>query len=346
MDLLARTIVSIEAQDYKNWEVLLVDDGSEEAQFSKLRSFSSDRIEILERTDGVKGPSRCRNLGASEARGDFLLFIDSDDILAPWCLSQRVAQLEGNSRADAWVFPVMLFHQQPGDTNCCWNRLEGDDDLQRFLRSDPPWHTSSPLWRKEAFESLGGFNEKVLYGDDSDLHMRALLNGVKIQKFPELMPDVFIRRGQESRITNGLDQAMIESRQTRLIEGTRALKSMSSDPELLQSWEGQYFVEGEELLFNSESARQAIRDVIAAWVDQFEPPWTQKRVVRTYFGIGLLFRQRAYILLRIARRIAKVLLPTDFFPTGGEFQQHRLAADRYSEIKLKARLLINADNMA
>ena len=152
--------------------------------------------------------------------------------------------------------------------------------------------------------------------------------------------------GQEFSNQRALDQAMIESRQTRLIEGTRALKSMSNDPELLQSWEGQYFVEGEELLFNSESAGQAIRDVIAAWVDQFTPALVQKSVVRIYFSIGLLFRQRAYMLLRIARRIAKVLLPSDFFPTGGEFQQHRLAVDRYSEIKLKARLLINADNMA
>lgn len=337
MELLALTIASIKAQDYENWEVLLVDDGSEDEQFSSLQSFAGGRIGILRRTDGMKGPSRCRNLGVEAANGEFVLFIDSDDILAPWCLSQRVALLKRVTDADVWIFPVMLFHQQPGDTKYCWNQLEGDDDLERFLRSDPPWHTSSALWRKQAFQSLGGFNEKVLYGDDADLHTRALLSEFRVRKFPEQTHDVFIRRGKESRITNRFDQAMIESRQTRLVEGLHALEEMSSDPELLQIWEGQYFVEAEKLLFGSDNAKQEINDVIIAWTEFFQPPWVRKWIVWVYFNFGLLSRRKAYLLLRIARRMAKLLLPREFFPSGGFFETYECEPEVAFTIKNQLR---------
>ena len=115
VELLVETLRSIEAQDYANWEAWVVDDGSAAQQWTVLQGMATERIHILQRTDGIKGPSRCRNLGAAEARGDYIVFLDSDDILAPWCLSQRMARVAEEPEADLWVFPVMLFKQQPGD---------------------------------------------------------------------------------------------------------------------------------------------------------------------------------------------------------------------------------------
>ena len=97
---------------------------------------------------------------------------------------------------------------------------------------------------------------------------------------------------------------------------------------------------------SSESAKKAINNVIAAWVGQFQPNWVRRWIVRSYFSTGLLFRWQAYLFLRITRRIAKVLLPAEFFPTGGEFQQRRLAEDRFAEVKQKAWFKIHADNTA
>ena len=324
--MISETLESINKQDYGNLEIIVVDDGSSDPQWNTLKELASDRVRILERTDGTKGPSRCRNLGAAESAGDYILFVDSDDVLAPWCLAQRMNEIAEWPGADFWVFPVMLFRQQPGDLAVCWNRLEGDDDVERFLRSDPPWHTSSPVWRRETFMTTGGFNENVMYGDDAELHARALLKGFAYRKFPKCLPDVFVRRGEEQRITNAQLPSLLASRQARLIEGTLMLRTSDADQHLVDIWEGQYFVEGEELLFNLSNSDQHIAKVIDAWAEQYTPSICYRWLVRSYFRLGTVFRDQAYWALRVARRLAMVALPGDYFPKGGGFHSQVLSA--------------------
>jgi len=294
-----------------------------------------ERIRILKRTDGSKGPSRCRNLGAAAAKGDYIVFLDSDDLMAPWCLSQRMDLLEAGAKIDLWVFPVMLFERKPGDLSLCWNRLEGEDDLERFLRSDPPWHTSSPLWRRAAFEAVGGFNEKVMYGDDAELHVRALLQGMSCRKCPDSLPDVFIRRGEEERITNAWLPSLLTSRQVRLAEVTRLLRESGADQRLVDLWEGQYFVECEELLFNLNDPGKEIGKIIDTWAEHYRAPRLRRWIVRFYFRLGSMCRVRAYFALRVARRLARMTLPVWFFPSGGNFQSWALNKNAMQHVRQK-----------
>jgi glycosyltransferase involved in cell wall biosynthesis len=330
---LMETLESIKAQDYLSWEVLVVDDGSDDQQWTELQKLSTERIRIIERTDGIKGPSRCRNLGVAESRGDYIVFVDSDDLLAPWCLSQRMIKAAEHLESVCWIFPVMLFRQQPGDLAICWNRLVGDDDLERFLRSDPPWHTSSPVWRKDAFMALGGFNENVMYGDDAELHTRALLRGINCRKFTDCLPDAFIRRGEQQRITNAQLSSLMPSRQARLAEGTRLLQECNADSYLVRLWEGQYIVECEELLFNSDDSAPHIDDVLSAWSSQYQPGSWHRWCVYSYFRIAGLCRDQAYWALRLARRLAMTLLPCEYFPKGGGFQNWMLSDRQLEEIR-------------
>lgn len=333
VQLLSETLESIKAQDYPSWEVLIVDDGSDDQQRSELQKLSTERIRIIARTDGAKGPSRCRNLGVAESWGDYIVFVDSDDLLAPWCLSQRMLKVGGYLESDCWIFPVMLFRQQPGDLAICWNRLDGGDDLKRFLRSDPPWHTSSPVWRKNAFVALGGFNEQMMYGDDAELHTRALLRGVNCRKFTDCLPDAFIRRGEQQRITNARLGSLMPSRQARLAAGTRLLQECNGDSYLVRLWEGQYIVECEELLFNSDDSASQIDEVLSAWSRQYQPGLWHRWCVHSYFRIAGLCRDQAYWVLRLARRLAMILLPGEFFPQGGDFQSWVLSDRQLEEIR-------------
>lgn len=331
--LLRETILSIRAQTYENWEVIVVDDGSEEHQWVALQELATDRVSIVQRRDGMKGPSRCRNLGAAKARGEYLVFVDSDDILAPWCLDQRLECAKRTPRDLLWIFPVMLFNQVPGDLAVSWNRLDGDEDLERFLRSDPPWHTSSPLWRRDAFLSLGGFNEEVFYGDDADLHIKMLLTGLGYRKFQSCLPDAFVRRGSEQRITSSTLRLLVESRQTRLTEGTRLLREFGASPAHSDLWEGQYFVEGEELLFSRDGSEHDIRDVICAWMEHYQPSAARVLIVKLYFALGIRCRDRLYLALRITRRLVMFLLPEPFFPRGGHFHCWRVSDQAMGEIR-------------
>ena len=330
--LLAETIDSVRRQSHADWEVIVVDDGSDDQEWLAIQLFADERIRIIKRTDGLKGPSRCRNLGVAGALGDYIMFLDSDDLLAPWCLSERLQYAEELLGHDLLVFPVMLFEQTPGDLPVCWNRLEGDHDLERFLRSDPPWHTSSPLWCRDAFNRVGGFNEAVMYGDDADLHVRALLTGLNYVKCPQSLPDVFIRRSATARITNSLGEAIQQSRLTRLIEGSNYLRIAGARDEIQQIWEGQYFVEGEFLLFNAEQPGLWIHKVIKTWCTEYHPSLFRKLLVKVYFEIAQLMRYRGYLMLRLARRLVMLMLPQDFFPKGGSFHSHEIDPGVYSDL--------------
>lgn len=335
-ELLSETIASALASTEERLEIIVVDDGSSDSEWARVKQERRDNVRVLRRDQGPKGPSRCRNFGIEASRAEYIVFIDSDDLMAPWCLENRLRAVTRDPGADLWVFPVMLFEALPGDLDTMWNELEtGDPCAIRFARGDSPWHTSSPLWKKSSLRKVSGFNERVIYGDDSDLHLRALLSGLVVKIENATLPDVFVRRSDAPRITNSLTASLVESRRMRLSEGTKFLKTRKSAADVLSAWQAQYFVEAEFLLFNHVDAALAVMAVVDDWEAEFAPTAAARRIVRTYFGIALRTRARAYLVLRIARRAAMLLLPAEFFARGGGF--HRAKASAGTMAALRAR---------
>lgn len=330
--LLHETLASLQKQSFADWEAIVVDDGSVPEEWAKAQQFDDSRIRFRQRTDGIKGPSRCRNIGVKESVGRFVMFVDSDDFVAPWCLAERIAFVEANPKAAYCVFPVMLFQKTPGDMVTLWNRLDGDNDLERFLRSDPPWHTSSPMWRRQAIEQLGGFDEEIMYGDDADLHMRALFAAVLNAKASNQLPDLFIRRSLNDRITNTISDRLLDSRMNRLKKGTQLVKAYGT---LRQQrlWEGQYIVEAEFLLFNIARSRSRQAQVLKQWKTEWMPSVYYRIVVKTYFVISNHLISHAYLLLRLSRRLAMLALPPAFFPKGGGFEAVEIHSSRLLHMK-------------
>jgi glycosyltransferase involved in cell wall biosynthesis len=333
-ELLRAAIDSVLRSSAARVEVVVVDDGSSDEEWQKIQAYKNVNVAVIQRRDGAKGPSRCRNLGVHASRGEYIIFLDSDDLMAPWCVEQRLRYAAGAPEADFWIFPVLLFRQAPGDEEILWGQMEnGRDSAARFVSGDPPWHTSSPLWRKTALAAIGGFNENVLYGDDSDLHLRALVSGLTPRTFPDAVPDVFVRRSDTPRITNSLTPPLVESRRVRLREGVQFLKARDGTSDLLRAWEAQYFVEAEFLLFNVDDAGEPIELVLAAWEEEFSPSFQRRSAVRGYFSIGLACRRRAYLLLRVARRVAMIILPPAFFPFSGDIAQPTATAAMMEEVR-------------
>ena len=322
----------MQKQSLTAWEAIVVDDGSDQEEWSKAQEFSDSRIRFLQRTDGIKGPSRCRNIGLTESAGRFVMFVDSDDLVAPWCLIERVRHLNSHRDVAYCVFPVMLFQKTPGDIATLWNLLKGNNDLERFLRSDPPWHTSSLLWQRQAIEQLGGFDEEIMYGDDADLHMRALFAGIPYEKVDGVLPDVFIRRAAEIRITNTLSERVLDSRLIRLERGSRLLQQFGT-AEQCRQWEGQYFVEAEFLLFSVSGSGKRQIEVLNAWQQAWAPNVLQRFTAAAYMAFARATKNRLYIALRAARRLAMMFLPQSFFPVQGGFEAVELSNERLLQIR-------------
>lgn len=332
--LLLETIQSIRDQSYRHWEIQIVDDGSSSETWALIESLGEEgKITVSLREGRKKGPSACRNIGAENARGEWLFFLDSDDLIAPWCLKQRldIAQQEED---DLHVFPVALFRESMGDMNELWNAMESPCPiLNRFLISDAPWQTSSPIWRREAFFSIGGFNELVFYGDDSDLHTRALLAGLKYKMHPNAMPDAFVRRSDITRISNDASAQLVHTRRNRLLEGMTALREANAPPELLKLFSGQFFVEAEFFVFNLPQPDKAVRETIDLLASKGSVSMLQLCIAKCYLAIAIKCKAKCYVAVRLARRAAMFCLPETFFPKLTPSEERRMSKDTLAEIR-------------
>ena len=191
--LLPSTVASVQAQSHANWQLLIVDDGSSDGTPGWVRRLSQKdcRIQLLERASyrpEAHGAQVCRNLGLQKCAGEAVLFLDSDDLLAPDCLRRRLAVLAADLSIDAVVGQGGYFAERAGDLGleriwAAWH--PDDDDLNRFLANDIPWQTSGPLWRRSALQRVGAWDEQLQHvGHDHEFHVRALCQGISFKKLP------------------------------------------------------------------------------------------------------------------------------------------------------------------
>lgn len=105
---------SIIQQTYTNWEVIFVDDGSQDnsAQVVRNQIVKDQRFRLLSRPENEpKGAPTCRNIGMREARGEYVIFFDADDIIADYCFEQRLEGIKESGK-DFCVFPLMSFERE------------------------------------------------------------------------------------------------------------------------------------------------------------------------------------------------------------------------------------------
>jgi glycosyltransferase involved in cell wall biosynthesis len=109
--LVAETIVSIQRQTYTGWEMIIVDDGSTDntAAIVKERAAADPRIRFFQQSNA--GPSAARNLALREAKGDFIQFLDADDLLEAGKFTRQLAVFAEMPEADIVYGPVRYFKE-------------------------------------------------------------------------------------------------------------------------------------------------------------------------------------------------------------------------------------------
>lgn len=126
---LAEAVASVRTQTESCWELLLIDDGSSDGSLRIALDFAEmdpDRIRILRHASGEnRGSSASRNLGLRHARGEFLTFLDADDVWLPQCLATQLRVMEHHPEA------AMVFCAAER-----WCHLDQPFDEQKALRAD------------------------------------------------------------------------------------------------------------------------------------------------------------------------------------------------------------------
>lgn len=187
------TIESILNQSYNNWEAIVIDDGSSDESERIVKSYQSSNIRFINRPDCTKkGANSCRNIGIENASGDFIIFLDSDDILAPQCLKNRVSVMEENPHLDFAVFNNYHFSGKI-ENRIQHSNLKVANPLACFLGLNCVWQTSCPIWRTDFIKGVL-FNEDFLRLQDPEMTIRALQKkDVKYSLRVDSVPDSYYR---------------------------------------------------------------------------------------------------------------------------------------------------------
>lgn len=214
-DLIGETFASIQRQTYPHWEHLVIDDGSTDdtRAVAQQHAQEDERIRLMQRDRAPKGACTCRNIGVERAEGVYVLFLDTDDLLAPYCLEQRVAHMQQHPDQDFAVFPMLLFHHAPSDASQLWNVDTPTPDLLRVLHMDPVCQGTGTLWKTDAFRAIGAWDERLAIWQDIELHLRAFSGDLRYGKRFDLPPDVYIRKHEGSLSRSGyFSPAKLQSR--------------------------------------------------------------------------------------------------------------------------------------
>lgn len=186
------------SQTYKDWELIIVDDCSTDKSPQIIEDYVArdSRIKMLVRTDGENGACQRRNQGFETAKGEFVCFLDSDDLLPHDTLEIRVTELQKNPTLDFVVVPAISFRQIPFDTEKLALGLPlFKDDLGMFIkRFRLPFGVWTNLYRKSSLDKLGvRWDEKLASLQDSDFNMQMLKAGAKYKYADNLRPGYYWR---------------------------------------------------------------------------------------------------------------------------------------------------------
>ena len=194
-DLVEETARSIYAQRYPHWEWVIVDDGSTDGSWEILEGFAAtdDRVRIFRRHRKPKGACACRNIAVERSTGEYLIFLDTDDVLAEHCLEQRVASMQQVPDMDFIIFPMLMFKRERHDMNLLWNIDKDGDDIERLLFGDGVCPGTGTIWKKESFVRIGMWKEDLGMWQDVELHLRSMLEGLRFAKRVDLPPDIYLR---------------------------------------------------------------------------------------------------------------------------------------------------------
>ncbi|GIX46766.1 MAG: glycosyl transferase [Candidatus Tectimicrobiota bacterium] len=203
--MLREAIASVLAQTYRHWELIVVDDGSQDDTPAVVQAFGSQLTYLRQAHAGV---SAARNRGAAAARGELLAFLDSDDLWLPQKLAAQVALLQRRPQVAAcytdeiWVrCGVRVNPRQVHRKFSGWIFFQS---LPRCVISP-----SSVLLRRCLWQQLGGFNETLPACEDYDLWLRLTLRA-PVYLVPQRL---IVKRGghgdQLSRTIPVLDQYRI-----------------------------------------------------------------------------------------------------------------------------------------
>lgn len=183
---IVETIDSVLNQTYQNIEIIIVDDGSTDQSLQKVAALTNNQIRWFKQTN--KGASAARNYGLKEAKGDYIQFLDADDLLATDKIEKQISLLQNSANTVAYCSTVYF----PDGANHLFFTPNSDEGSFMDYSKDPVkfminlWGgytgkgsmiaVQAWLTPKILIDKVGGWNEQLSLDDDGEFFARIALN--------------------------------------------------------------------------------------------------------------------------------------------------------------------------
>ncbi len=183
-DHLAATIESVLGQTFTDWELIVVDNASTDQTFTIASSFRDSRIRVVQNPSVIPAVENW-NKAAAQASAPLIKVLCADDVLRPDCLVREVAALDGEPEA-VLVASKRDFITESGEIVLEGRGLRGlvgrhqaSEVIDQVIRSgiNPIGWPSALMFRRAAFEAVGGFDDRWLHTTDLHLWLRLLGHG-------------------------------------------------------------------------------------------------------------------------------------------------------------------------
>ncbi|MBD2493036.1 glycosyltransferase family 2 protein [Nostoc sp. FACHB-280] len=227
---LAQTLESALAQTWQNIEIIIVDDGSTDNTLSVAKTFASSKVKVISQENS--GQSASENHAFQEAQGDFIEYLDADDLLAPDKIERQI-RLLGDSNSEfvasgEWA----RFYQSPDEAlfipQPLWADMSPIDWLICAWENHLMMHGAAWLIPRHIAERAGNWNEKLSLINDFDYFSRILLNskGVKFCQGAR----TYYRSGNSNSLSGSKSRRAWESAFLALELGTSNLLAKEDSP--------------------------------------------------------------------------------------------------------------------
>lgn len=208
-----RSIESILAQSYRDFEILVVDDGSTDSTVKEIEPFLVDRaVRLFQQNNG--GPSAARNRGIKESKGDLVMFLDSDDFYLADRIEEGVKALNAKRNVDIAYSNEIFFLDESHERQIESPHPKFSGDIFFYLKRSNFIHTSTVTARRFIFDKWQ-FDNTLRNHEDWDLFLKAARDGVQFYYIPKSLVKINLRR-------QGLTYASAEWDKSRKIVGERA----------------------------------------------------------------------------------------------------------------------------